>query len=572
MLQGIPVSSGIGLGRVMLLHDHIHNYCAAVSLPPPQERLRFRQALDTFCRNTQSQAELLRISAGEDDARILEFHMEMAADPVLLEEIEGRIDSGSCAEDALRSVCGGYIETFRSAHDELIRLRAEDIKDMCSELLRVLLGEEQDDVRQAPKGTVLVASELSPSVMAGIDKENVLAIISETGGKTSHAAILARALGVPAVFGVDGAREKLAQGAFVIVDGIRGEVISAPSESVIADYWQRRESFLMERRRAEYFKERRTLSKSGEEYMLCCNISMPCGSRQAREAGGEGVGLFRTEYLFMNRELPPGEDEQYMAYLQAAEGMEGRPVVIRTLDIGGDKEAPSLGHKSEDNPFMGLRGIRWCLYHREVFLTQLRALLRAGEEQAIRIMLPMVSTLEELREAKAMMEEAAAQLSASGVPCASKLPMGIMIETPAAGAMADILAREADFFSIGTNDLTGYIMACDRGNALVSGMYSPMQPAVLKALRHIISCGRNEGIPVCVCGEAASDEHMIPVLMGFGINEFSVSPGAVLRVRRSISQWSLEEAESLADEVVGLPTLAEVEKRLEMALEEKENG
>lgn len=569
MLQGIAVSQGIGLGRVMLVEEHSLNFDLCRSAGAQAERQRFHSALENFRTHTAEQVEQLRLCAGYEDSLILESHIDMAGDPMLLEEVEHQIDGGSCAEQSLQTVCDDFIEVFSHSHDELTRLRAEDIRDICEAIQCILLGVEKSGLGQIPRGTVLVARELSPSVMSSINKENIVGIIMETGGMVSHSSILARALGIPTVCGVAGAAAKLEKDSFVIVDGTRGEIICSPAENVIADYSQRREAFMAQRRTMKLFKNRRTLSAGGEEFGLTCNISMPSGAARAIDAGAEGVGLFRTEYLFMNRQTPPDEEEQFAAYSQALEGAGGRPVVIRTLDVGGDKNTPCLLLPQEENPFLGLRGIRWCLAHREVFIPQLRALLRAGKDHNLRIMLPMVSTLAELRQSKALLAEASAQLASQGIPHADNLPVGVMIETPAAAIMADKLAREAAFFSIGTNDLTGYTMACDRGNPGVAGLYNPFQPALLRLLKYVTRCGKRAGIPVSICGEAAADPRMIPLLMAFGITSFSVSAGEVLQVRKIIAEWNMDSAQRLARRVLRMDTAQEAEEYLAAYIEEK---
>lgn len=567
MLQGTAVSEGIGLGRVMLLEESSLIYREDRATDANTEQERFRQAAGAFVHNTQTEMAELKLSAGAEDALILKSHIEMISDPGLLERIEQLIDEGRSAEAALQAVCGGYIRTFADCNDELTRRRAEDIRDMCRTLQRVLLGVEGIDVRHAPRGTVLVAKELSASVMAGINKDNIAGIVAEGGGVMSHTSILARAMGVPAVCGVKDAASRLETGAFVIVDGTRGEVIFTPEPDEIQAYHERQEEFLKKRRRIQDFLHKKTVSKSGEEFQLFCNISMPGGAARTIEAGGEGVGLFRTEYLFMNCQHPPREEEQYQLYAQTAQALEGRPLVIRTLDIGGDKDAACLDLKREDNPFLGLRGIRWCLIHQDVFLTQLRAILRAGTKGDLRIMLPMVSTLDELRAGRALLEKARSQLQAEGVPCAEHLPVGVMIETPAAVLIAGDLAQEAEFFSIGTNDLVGYVMACDRGSPLVAPLYSSLQPAVIHALREVIRQGREHGIPVSMCGEAAADPKMIPLLISFGLTGFSVSASSVLAVRAAVARWTKAEADEIAGKVLGMNTETKIREFLKKTVE-----
>lgn len=565
MLQGIAASDGIGLGRVLLLKEDSLIFDRDRQADPETEKARFALALRTFCDNTMSRMRHLQLSVSVEDSKILGSHVDIANDPEVQEQILDLIGSGLCAETALDQVCARYISAFKSSNDELTRLRAEDIRDIRNALLHLLLGVDDSALLNAPMGSILVAEELSPSAMADLDTERIVGLILENGGPTSHVSILARTLGLPVVCGVIDAAKKLSPGDFVIVDGSRGEVIPSPGERVVADYRRRREAFLQERRCMTEFKSRRTVSADGHEYAIRCNISVPSAAAAAIEAGGEGVGLFRTEYLFMNRSSPPTEEEQADAYSQVLEGAGGLPVVIRTLDIGGDKNVPCLDVRSEDNPFLGLRGVRWCLQNQDVFLTQLRALLRAGAGRNLRILLPMISTLQELRSCRRLIDRAREELINEGLACAGSLPVGVMIETPAAAVIADHLAREASFLSIGTNDLTGYIMACDRGNPGVSSLYDPLCPPVLRVVRHAIACGRAEGIPVCVCGETASDPRMVPLYMSYGVSELSVSAAAVTQVRKAFSLWTVDEADSLAGAAARLTTAREVHELLEGA-------
>lgn len=563
MLQGIAASDGIGLGKVLLLREHSLIFDEDRPVDPETEKLRFSRAVREFCDNTASRMRHLQLSTSLEDSRILETHIDIANDPEVTGQVLSFIESGCCAETALNRVSDQYIAAFAGSHDELTRLRAEDIRDIRNAIMHLLLGVEETSLRSAPKGSILVAGELSPSAMADLDPERIVGLVLEKGGPASHASIIARTMGLPAVCGVRDATKKLSSGDFVIVDGSRGEVISSPGEKVIAEYWNKREAQLEERRCMEYFKDRRTLSSDGLEYPLYCNISMPYSAAGAIEAGGEGIGLFRTEYLFMNRSTPPTEEEQADAYSQALQGAAGRQVVIRTLDIGGDKNIPCLGVRKEENPFLGLRGVRWCLQNEDVFLTQLRALLQAGAGRNLRIMFPMVSTLAELRACRRLLEKAREQLANEGRSCAGSLPVGVMIETPSAALVADHLSREAAFLSIGTNDLVGYIMACDRGNPAVSGLYDPFHPAVLRVLQHVIQCGSINNTPVCVCGETASDPRLIPLYMSYGVTGLSISASAVPRVRKVVSLWSKDETDALAESVSRLNTAREVQELLD---------
>lgn len=566
MLYGTAASEGIGIGRVMLVEEHSLEYTPKTVINTEAELQRFKNAVALFCDNTEAQAENLRTTAGEKEAEILEGHIQMIKDPYLSGEIEKLINEGQCAESALEHMCDMFITMFSSTDDELTQQRAADVKDIKIGVLNILLGKNEVKISAAPKGTVIVARELTPSMTADINKDNIVAIITETGGTTSHSTILARALEIPAVLSVNGIATKLTAGEQVIVDGIMGEIIASPDESELQIYTQKRNKFLKERRELDNYRNKPTLSASGEQYELFCNIGKPDDAIKAVNADGEGVGLFRTEFLFMERTAVPSEDEQFDAYKKAALTLKNKPLIIRTLDIGGDKALPYLGLEKEENPFMGFRAIRYCLKNRDLFKTQLRAILRASAFGKISIMFPLVTTVDELREGKQLVEEAKTELKKSKIDFDEHINVGVMMETSSSAVIADILAKEADFFSIGTNDLTGYTMACDRGNNDVSYLYSPFQPGVLRLIKYIIESGRKNNIPVGMCGEAAANEMMIPLLISFGLTEFSVSAPSVLKVRKAISKWSKEEADKIADKIMMLSTQSEIENYLKTVI------
>lgn len=566
MLHGTPASEGIGLGRVMIVEEAKLEYNNVTVTDTEAEVERFRNAVKIFCDNTAAQADALKASAGKKEAEILEGHIQMMKDPYMCGEIEKLIDNGQCAEAALEYMCDMFISMFSATDDELTQQRAADVKDLKTSMLSILLGVKEVKLSAAPKGTVVVAKELTPSMTAGINKENIVGIITETGGKTSHSAILARALEIPAVLSVNGAVSKLSAGEYVIVDGSEGVVIDEPDDAVIQEYNTKRINFLKERKELENFRGKATKALSGEEYELFCNIGKPEDAIKAVDADGEGVGLFRTEFLFMDRTALPTEDEQFDAYKKAALTLKGKPVIIRTLDIGGDKEIPYLGLKKEENPFLGFRAIRYCLKHKDLFKTQLRAIVRASAFGDVRIMFPLITAVEELREGKALVEEVKAELREQGVEFNENIPVGIMTETSAAVMIADILAKESDFFSIGTNDLTGYTMACDRGNDDVAYLYSPLQPSVLRGIKYIIDCANKNNISVGMCGEAAANPMMVPLLMSFGLTEFSVSAPSVLKVRKTISTWSKAEADKVAEKVLAMTTEKEISDYLKTLL------
>ncbi len=563
MLNGIGASDGIGVGRVMLIAEQSLDYTPREIADVDAELERFRSAVDKFCDNTMEQAEAIRQSTGEKEAEILLGHIAIIRDPFMGGEIENLIKAHQCAESAVDQICKMFIDMFSATGDDLTMQRAADVRDIRDGVISVLLGVQEVKISDAPEGTVLVVKELTPSMTAGINKENIVGIITETGSQTSHSAILARALEIPASLSVANATTQLSSEELVIVDGFKGNVLIAPDAKTIDEYTAKRDAYLREKRELENFRGKTTAGADGIEYELFCNIGTPKDATKAVEADGEGVGLFRTEFLFMDRDRLPTEDEQFDAYKQASLILKGKPLIIRTLDIGGDKEIPYLGLEKEENPFMGFRAIRYCLKNRDMFKSQIKAILRASAFGDIRIMFPLITAVEELRAGRALVEEAKADLKASGIAYDENIQVGVMTETAASGVIADLLAKEADFFSIGTNDLTGYTMAADRGNSDVGYLYSPLQPSVLRMIRRIIKCGREEGIPVGMCGEAAASPTMIPLLISFGLTEFSVSAPSVLKVRKNISKWTKAEADAVAEKVMAMTTEAEIKEYLE---------
>lgn len=562
MLKGIGASEGYGIGRVLLVREQKLDYTPRTGCDPEEEKTRFRAAAAEFCSRTEREAARVKASVGEGESRILTGHIMMMQDPYMIGEIEKLIAAGKCAESALDEICNMFVMVFSSADDELTRGRASDVRDVRNSVLSLLLGADETDISGAPAGTVLAAHDLTPSMTASIPRENIAGIITETGGRTSHSAILARAMGIPAVLSVPGATEALANGEEVVVDGCEGTVLEKPTVAEMALYAQRRAAYLEQQKALAQFVGKKTLTADGAQRELWANIGKPQDAARAMECDAEGVGLFRTEFLFMDRAAAPTEEEQFEAYKKAALVLHDRPLIIRTLDVGGDKEIAYLGMKKEENPFLGYRAVRYCLGNRESYRAQLRALVRASAYGDIRIMVPLVTNVAELREVRQMVSEVMDELESEGASFHREIKVGVMIETPAASIIADLLAEEADFFSIGTNDLTQYTMAVDRGNADVAYLYSTYDPAVLRSIRHIIACGKAAGIPVGMCGEAAADRRMIPLLLSFGLDEFSVSPTSILSVRREISRWTASRADEIAARVMALRTEAEVRAAL----------
>lgn len=558
MLKGIGASAGIGIGKVMLVKEQNLSFTPSTVNDVDAELARYREAVKKFSDNTEKCAENLKKSASEKEAEILMGHILMIQDPYMNGEIEKLIENKQCAESALEAVCDMFITVFSSADDELTNQRATDVKDIKTGILSILLGVEEISISNAPKNTIIVAKELTPSMTAGIKKENVVGIITEEGGKTSHSAILARALEIPAILSVKDICSKVENGQKVIVDGLKGEVFEKPSEEDTAKYLEKQADFIKEREELKKFVGKKTVTKDNVQVELVGNIGKPDDAIKVMECDGEGVGLFRTEFLFMDRTKVPTEQEQFEAYKKAAIAIKGKPLIIRTLDVGGDKEIPYLGLEKEENPFLGFRAVRFCLTREDIYRPQLKAILRASAFGDVRIMVPLVTCLEELTSVKAMVEDIKRELDSHEVAYNKDIKVGVMMETPAASLIADILAKEADFFSIGTNDLTGYTMAVDRGNKNVAYLYSAFQPAVLRSIEHIIKCAKNENTPVGMCGEAAADSMLIPLLISFGLDEFSVSATSILETRKNISQWSKAEADKIRDEVMSKKTEKEI--------------
>lgn len=562
MNKGIAGSAGYGVGKVVIISDAKPEYENKTITDTDAEIKRYDDAVAAFTEKTHAMAEAMKESVGEHNAEILEGHILLLTDPGMDEITKGSIMSGTCAEAAFESTCDMFAGMFQMADDELTRQRATDIGDIKVRMLKILTGTPDVNISEVPAGTILVAEDLTPSMTAGIVKENVAGIITAVGGKTSHSAILARALEIPAVLSVDGIVDKVSDGMTAVVDGCDGICILDPSQEEIEEYRAKREKYLSDKALLEVYRGKDTVTADGAKVHLYGNIGNPEDAKQVAACDGEGVGLFRTEFLFMGASELPSEEEQFQAYKTAAETMDGREVIIRTLDVGGDKDIPYLGLEKEDNPFLGFRAVRYCLQNKDSYRVQLRALLRASAFGDIKIMVPLVTCVDEIRSVKALVKELMVELDAENIAYNKNIQVGAMIETPAASLIADLLAKEADFFSIGTNDLTQYTMAVDRGNAKVAYLYSSYNPAVLRSMKNIIEAANAAGIMVGMCGEAAADSLLIPLLISFGLGEFSVSATSVLATRGTIAKWSKAEADELAAKALSLATETEVAELL----------
>ena len=561
MFKGTSASAGIGIGKAVIVEETELKIKKDTITDVDAEKARFQRAVNQAMEETDALAKDLATRVGEKEAEILNGHLLLLSDPMLVGEIETSISGEMVnSEFAIETVCNTYADMFASMGDELMQQRATDMRDIKTRMQKILLGVSSVDIGALPAGSVIVARDLTPSMTAGINPTNVTGIVTELGGKTSHSAILARALEIPAVVALDGIMSRITDGTELILDGSEGVVFADPDQAVREEYTAKRDVFLKEKKELEQYIGKPTVTKDGVTIELVANIGKPEDVDKVLQYDGEGVGLFRTEFLFMDRTSMPTEEEQFEAYRKVASAMNGKPVIIRTLDIGGDKEIPYMGLEKDENPFLGYRAIRFCLDRKDdVYRPQLRALLRASAFGNIRIMVPMVTCLEEYREAKALIEEIKKELDEASISYKKDIQVGIMVETAAASLMADVFAKEVDFFSIGTNDLTQYTMSVDRGNDKVSYLYSPLNPAVLRSIRHVIECGRKEGIMVGMCGEAASDPMLIPLLLAFGLNEFSMSASAILNARKLITGYSTQELKEVAEQAMTFVTVKEVE-------------
>ncbi|MDR1835386.1 MAG: phosphoenolpyruvate--protein phosphotransferase [Fusobacteriaceae bacterium] len=566
--KGIGVSEGIGIGKVLLIQTRPLVYDKKQIEDTVGEIRRLRDAFERYAADIREKTERVRNALGTGEAEIIASRLQMLSDPYVKDGMEQLIAGGTCAESAVETVCGMFETAFLSSSDEQTVQRAADVRDLRDGILRTLLAIPEPDIAGAEKGTILVAEEITPSMTGEIRRENIAGLVAQSGGYTSHAAILARAMGIPAVMSVPGITNLVKDGDAMAADGSSGVVLVNPTEEERLAFHRKREDGIMRRRVLDAYRGRPTETADGIRVKLLANIGEPGEAEIAVENDAEGVGLFRTEFLYMRRSHLPDEDRQFEAYKLAALRMGGRPLVIRTLDVGGDKEIPYLKLPREENPFLGYRAIRFCLENPDVFKPQLRAILRASAYGDIRILLPFIADIGEVRAAKYVLAEVKEELRRKGIPFRDPISTGIMTETAASVAIADLLAKETDFFSIGTNDLSQYMMAADRGNEKTAALCTHYQPAVLRAVRHLIRTGKNAGISVAMCGEAAADMLLHPLLISWGLDEYSVSPGAVLGVRRNLSLWSREEADAVAQTAMELTTAAEVEACLRSSRKE----
>ena len=568
-LQGIAASDGIAIAKVYTLTEPDLSFTKISVEDTDKEISRLEEALAVSTKEIELIKETALKNLGEEEAQVFEAHLMVLSDPELVGQVKDAITSQKVnAEHALKEVSDMFISIFAGMEDNpYMQERAADIRDVSKRILANLLGVKIPSPATIKDEVVVVAGDLTPSDTAQLNRQYVKAFVTDIGGRTSHSAIMARSLEIPAIVGTKEITSLAKDGDLIIIDGLSGDVFLNPSEEVVSEYRAKAEAFAAQQAEWEKLKDADTFTKDGHQVELAANIGTPKDLEGVIHNGAEGVGLYRTEFLYMDSHDMPTEEDQFEAYKAVLEGMNGKPVVVRTMDIGGDKELPYLPLPHEMNPFLGYRAIRISLNESEMFRTQLRALLRASVYGKLRIMFPMIATLNDFRGAKALLLEEKAKLVAEGVAVSDDIQVGIMIEIPAAAVLAHQFAKEVDFFSIGTNDLIQYTMAADRMNERVSYLYQPYNPSILTLIKHVIDSAHKEGKWAGMCGEMAGDQTAVPLLVGLGLDEFSMSASSVLKTRSLISKLTLEEMKALADKAINeCATVQEVEALVEEAV------
>ena len=562
MYKGTGASPGIALGKALVI-EHSELVIEKKAIENIDEEI---QKLESAVKVSKEELTKVKEKAlaelGEHEAEIFEAHLLVLEDPELIGSAISKIrDEKVNADYALNEIKEMFVAMFESMDNEYMRERAADIKDVTNRVLRHILGIKVVDLAGLDEEVVLIAHDLTPSDTATMNKNMVLGFLTDIGGRTSHTAIMARTLEIAAVVGLNDITKKVKDGDYIVFNGDTGEVIVNPDEETKAKYASLKEEFEEYRKSLELLKGQASITTDGRHVELAGNIGSPNDVEGLIKNDAEGVGLYRTEFLYMDKEDSfPTEEEQYEAYKAVLEGMNNKPIVIRTLDIGGDKELPYFEMEAEMNPFLGYRAIRLCLDRKDIFKTQLRALYRASVHGKLRIMFPMISSLEELLDAKEVIKEVLKELDAENIAYSNDVEVGMMIEIPSAAVISDVLAKHVDFFSIGTNDLIQYTCAVDRMNQKISHLYNQFNPAVLRLIKMVIDNAHKEGKWVGMCGESAGDQRMIPILLGFGLDEFSMSPISILPARKLITSLPYADMQKFADEVLAMGTAKEIKE------------
>ena len=559
ILKGIAASDGVAISKAYLLVEPDLSFSSENISDVDGEVEKFKAAVN------QSKVELTQIrnnaekQLGADKAAIFDAHLLVLEDPELLNPIEENIRNNKVnAPTALQEVSNNFISIFENMDNEYMKERAADIRDVSKRILAHILGVELPNPSMINESVIIVGEDLTPSDTAQLNKEFVKGFATNIGGRTSHSAIMSRSLEIPAVVGTKDITDRVKHGDSLIIDGLTGDVIIDPSEDEVLAYEQKQKDFFAEKQELAKLVNDDSVSKDGVHVELAANIGTPNDLEGVKNNGAQGIGLYRTEFLYMGRDNMPSEDEQFEAYSKVLKEMDGKRVVVRTLDIGGDKELSYLNLPKEMNPFLGYRAIRLCLDQTDIFRTQLRALLRASEYGKLNIMFPMIAAIQEFRDAKAILLEEKEKLVSEGVKVDDDIEVGIMVEIPATAALADIFAKEVDFFSIGTNDLIQYTMAADRMSERVSYLYQPYNPAILRLIKQVIEASHKEGKWTGMCGEMAGDNTAVPLLLGLGLDEFSMSATSILKARKQIKELDQKEMQELANRAINCATSEEV--------------
>lgn len=559
MLKGIAASSGIVIGKAYKLESPKIDIKNEIKTSIEDEKDRFQKALEKTVNDINKVKERAKANLSEKELAIFDAHLMMANDPEFASQIENMISEGNSADYAAKSVADMMISMFESMDDAYFKERAADIKDVSYRILCNILGLTIPDLTAIDEEVIIVAQDLTPSDTAQLNKKYTLGFCTEIGGRTSHSAIMARSLEIPAIVGIKSLMETVKSNDVIIMDALEGDVIINPDADTIKKYEAKRDKYLEEKKTLETLIHEKTITIDGIQVELAGNIGGPKDVVGVINNGGEGVGLLRSEFLYMNSENDfPSEEEQFEAYKEVLEGMNGKKVVVRTLDIGGDKKLNYFTFPEEMNPFLGYRAIRFCLDRKDVFRTQLRALIRASVYGKLCIMFPMIATVNEFLDAKKVFEEEKEKLISEGVKVADKIEVGMMVEIPAAAILADEFAKYADFFSIGTNDLIQYSMAADRMSEKVSYLYQPLNPSILRLVKMTIDGAHSNGKWVGMCGEMAGDINAVPILLGLGLDEFSMSATSILKTRKIIRDLSKKEMEELANRAISCNSEEEV--------------
>ncbi|OOF13259.1 MULTISPECIES: phosphoenolpyruvate-protein phosphotransferase PtsI [unclassified Salinivibrio] len=572
MISGILASPGIAFGKALLLQeeDVVINKNKIAASQVDQEIQRVLDAREKSKTQLEAIKDKARETFGEEKEAIFEGHIMLLEDEELEEEIVSFIKSNlATADHAIYSVIEEQAVTLESLDDDYLKERAADIRDIGSRFVKNALGINMVSLSAINEQVILVANDLTPSETAQIDLNYVLGFITDIGGRTSHTSIMARSLELPAVVGTNDATAKIKNGDMLVLDAVNNKIVVNPSEGELAKFKAIRDQYQAEKAELAKLKDLPAITLDGHQVEVCGNVGTVKDCDGVNRNGGEGVGLYRTEFLFMDRDSLPTEEEQYQAYKAVAEAVDGHPVIIRTMDIGGDKDLPYMDLPDEMNPFLGWRAVRISLDRREILRDQLRAILRASAHGKVRVMFPMIISVEEIRELKTALETYKAELREEDLAFDESLEIGVMVETPAAAAIAHHLAKEVDFFSIGTNDLTQYTLAVDRGNELISHLYNPLSPAVLTVIKQVIDASHAEGKWTGMCGELAGDEKATLLLMGMGLDEFSMSAISIPRIKKIIRNANFADVKAMADTALNLPTAAEIEAYVEKFIAEK---